>query len=110
MHLLLLLMTAAGTACAQAPISTDATVPPALRVRPAEAPATGAALRAEALAKLQAQFQAADTDNNGSLTVDEAKRFGFVARNFDAIDVERRGAVTFEDLRVYLAREKAARR
>lgn len=110
MHLLILLMSAAGAAAAQAPISNDAMVPPALRVRPAEPPATGAALRAQALAKLEAQFRAADADNNGSLSVEEAKGFGFVARHFDAIDVGGRGAVTFDDLRAYLARTKAARR
>jgi Ca2+-binding EF-hand superfamily protein len=82
-------------------------VPPALRVRPAQPPVTGAALQAQALAKLEAQFRKADVDGNGSLTVEEAKGFGFVARNFDAIDAGRRGAVTFDDLRAYLARAKA---
>ena len=106
MHLFLLLMIGAGTAGAQAPISADGLVPPALRTRPAETPTTGAALRAQALAKLEAQFRAADADGNGSLTAEEAKGFGFVARHFDAIDTGRRGAVSFDDLRAYLARAK----
>ncbi len=92
----------------QAPIGADAQLPPALRNRPAEAPPTaGAALRAQARAKLETQFRAADRDANGSLTRDEAKGFGFVAKHFDAIDTGRRGAVTFEDLRAYLAKVRA---
>ncbi|HEU4851717.1 MAG TPA: EF-hand domain-containing protein [Telluria sp.] len=110
MHLFILLVSVAGAAVAQAPIGTDGMVPPALRVRPAERPAVGATLRAQALAKLEAQFRAADVDGNGSLSVEEAKGFGFVSRNFDAIDADRRGAVTFDDLRAYLARAKAERR
>lgn len=111
MHLFLLLMTVAGTAAAQGPTGVDVQLPPALRNRPAaEAPAAGAALRAQALAKLEAQFRAADADGNGSLTLDEAKRFGFVARQFDDIDAAHRGAVTFDDLRAYLARKNADRR
>ena len=106
-----LLMSMAGAAPAQAPVGVDGTLPPALRKRPPEAPPlTGAALRAQALAKLEAQFRAADVDGNGSLTAEEAKRFGFVARNFEAIDTGRRGAVSFEDVRAYLARVKAERR
>lgn len=107
MSLLFLLMSTAGAAGAQAPISADAQVPPALRVRPAEPPATGAALRAQALAKLEAQFRQADANADGNLSAEEAKGFGFVSRHFDEIDVARRGAVTFEDLRTYLAKVKA---
>lgn len=110
MNLFFVMMMGAGAAAAQAPISADGMVPPALRNRPAEAPVTGAALRAQALAKLEEQFRAADADGNGSLSPEEAKGFGFVARHFDDIDTERRGAVTFADLRAYLARVKAERR
>lgn len=110
MYLFFLMMSAAGAAAAQAPISADAQVPPALRVRPAEPPATGAALQQQALAKLEEKFRAADADGNGSLSPEEAKRFGFVARNFEAIDFQGRGAVTFDDLRAYLARTQADRR
>jgi hypothetical protein len=112
MHLFFILMGAAGAAAAQAqaPIGVDGQLPPALRIRPAEAPTSGAALRAQAQAKLEAQFRAADLDGNGSLTVDEAKGFGFVARHFDEIDTGRRGAISFDDLRAYLQRTKADRR
>lgn len=98
-------------AAAQAPVGVDPQLPPALRNRPAtEPPAAGAALRAQALAKLEAQFRAADLDGNGYLSPEEAKRFGFVARHFDAIDTGRRGAVSFDDLRAYLERAKGERR
>ena len=106
-----LLLSAVAPAAAQAPIGVDAQVPPALRNRPAgPPPAAGAALRAQALAKLEAQFRTADLDGNGSLSPGEAKGFGFVARHFDAIDAGRRGAVTFDDLRAYLAQARADRR
>ena len=59
---------------------------------------------------LKAQFKAADRDGNGSLSAEEAKHFGFVASHFDDIDDKRRGAVTFDDLRAYLERERADRR
>lgn len=107
MSLFFALITGLGAAAAQTPLANDAMVPPALRVRPAEPPATGKALRAQALAKLEAQFKKADADGDGQLSVEESKGFGFVARNFDAIDVERRGVVTFEDLLTFLARAKS---
>jgi hypothetical protein len=114
MHLLILLLSAAhlaAPAAAQGQIGADAQLPPALRNRPADTPpAAGAALRAQALAKLEAQFRAADTDGNRSLSREEAKGFGFVARHFDAIDTRGRGAVTFDDLRSYLTQAKAERR
>jgi hypothetical protein len=108
-HLFYLLVSAASAAAAQGPISADGQVPPALRNRPSAPPATGAALRAQALAKLEAQFRAADADGNGSLSAEEAKGFGFVAAHFHDIDASGRGAVTFDDLRTYLARAKADR-
>jgi hypothetical protein len=110
LHLFFLVMSTAGAAAAQAQVGADAQVPPALRNRPAGPPATGAELRAQALAKLKAQFRAADLDGNGSLSPEEAKGFGFVASHFDEIDARRRGAVSFEDLRAYLERVKADRR
>ena len=115
MYLFLFLLSAAAPAAAQpqaqAPIGVDGTVPAALRNRPADAPpATGAALRAQALNKLETQFRAADANGDGRLSLEEAKGFGFVARHFDDIDTARRGAVSFDDLRAYLARVKAERK
>ncbi|RLM53024.1 EF-hand domain-containing protein [Halobellus sp. Atlit-31R] len=111
MFLFLVMMGTAGLGAAQEPVGADGQLPPALRNRPATPPpAAGAALRAQALAKLETQFREADRDHNGSLTVEEAKNFGFVARHFEAIDSARRGAVSFEELRAYLERTKAGRR
>ncbi|VXB42840.1 conserved exported hypothetical protein [Massilia sp. 9I] len=111
MFLVLLMMGASSLAAAQDPVGADGQLPPALRNRPATPPpAAGEALRAQALAKLEAQFKTADVDSNGSLTREEAKRFGFVARHFDEIDTARRGGVSFDDVRAYLARTKAERR
>ncbi len=110
MHLFIFLASVAGAAAAQVPISADGQVPEALRNRPAATPTSGAALRAQALAKLEAQFRAADTNANGSLTPEEAKGFGFVAMHFSEIDATGRGAVSFAELRAYLAKVKADRR
>jgi hypothetical protein len=110
MYLFLLMMSVAGGVAAQGPVGVDAQVPEALRNRPAATAATGEALRAQALAKLEGQFRAADVNGDGRLSLEEAKGFGFVARHFDAIDTGRRSAVTFDDLRAYLARAKADRR
>lgn len=113
MLLFFFLLGTAGAAAAQtqAPLGADAQLPPALRNRPADAqPAAGAALRAQALAKLEAQFRAADLDGNRSLSPEEAKGFGFVSRHFEAIDTRRRGAVTFDELRAYLEKAQVERR
>ena len=111
MSLFFLLLSTAGAAAAQGPLGVDATLPPALRNRPPDAqPAAGAALRAQALAKLETQFRAADLDRNGTLSREEAKGFGFVATHFDAIDAAGRGAVSFDDLRVFLGRAKSGQR
>lgn len=110
MTLFFLLLSMAGAASAQGQLGVDAQVPEALRNRPAAPAATGEALQAQALAKLEGQFRAADINGDGRLSPDEAKGFGFVARHFDAIDTGRRGAVTFDDLRAYLARVKADQR
>lgn len=111
MLLFFFLLGTAGAADAQAPLGADAQLPPALRNRPADAsPAAGAALRAQALAKLEAQFRAADLDGNRTLSREEAKGFGFVSRHFDAIDTRGRGAVSFDELRTYLEGAQAKRR
>lgn len=111
MLLFLFLLGMAGAVDAQAPLGADAQLPPALRNRPADAsPAAGAALRAQALAKLEAQFRAADLDGNRTLSREEAKGFGFVSRHFDAIETRGSGAVSFDELRAYLEGGQARRR
>lgn len=84
-------------------------VPDSLRRAP-PAPATqGEALRAQVERKLREEFDAAPGKRAGELTRDEARAagLGYVARNFDAIDARRAGAVRFEDVKRFL-REQGA--
>ena len=115
-------------AAASAPIETPArvptaTMPPAVMETPlrgpwlperlrttAPAPPTqGAALRAQVQRKLREAFDAARGKRAGELTREEAQAagLGYIARDFDAIDVRRAGAVRFEDVERYL-RERGA--
>ena len=49
--------------------------------------------------KLEAAFKKADTDNDGTLTRDEAKAMPRVARNFDAVDTDKDGTVSLNEIR-----------
>lgn len=72
-------------------------------------PATeGAALRAQVESKLRGPFDAAATD--GWLTREQAAAagLGFIARHFEAIDAERRGAIRFEHYKRFLKERGAA--
>ena len=83
-------------------------LPPDKRQPTPEAPASGAALRAQAMQKLKQRFDAADLDASGSLTREEARKagLGFVVKNFDRIDASHRGAVSFDDLKIYLQQRR----
>jgi opacity protein-like surface antigen len=83
-------------------------VPKAQRVPSQEAPATGAELKARALAKLRQRFDEADTDRSGTLTQQEAARagLGYVEQNFAEIDREHKGAVSFADIKAFLRQRK----
>jgi hypothetical protein len=89
----------------------DPWVAPEARIRSAEPPAAGAALEAQALARLKRRFDAADVQRSGVLTRAQAERagLGFVARRFEQIDRAGRGAVSFDDLQRYLAERERAR-
>lgn len=50
-------------------------------------------------ARMEGHFKMADTDNDGSLTRDEAKAMPRVAKNFDAIDADKSGSVTLAEIR-----------
>jgi Ca2+-binding EF-hand superfamily protein len=50
--------------------------------------------------KLQTAFKKADTDNDGTLTKDEAKAMPRVAKNFDAIDTDKDGTVSLAEIQV----------
>ncbi len=116
-------------AAASAPIETPARVPNAtmpaavmeaplrgpwlperLRTATPAPPTQGAALRAQVDRKLRAAFDAARGKDAGELTREEAQAagLGYIARDFDAIDVRRAGAVRFEDVKRYLRQQGAS--
>ncbi|MBC8008190.1 MAG: EF-hand domain-containing protein [Prolixibacteraceae bacterium] len=53
----------------------------------------------QAGAKLEAAFKKADTDNDGTLTRDEARTLPRVAKNFAAIDADNNGTVSLDEVR-----------
>jgi hypothetical protein len=83
-------------------------LPPDKRTPSAEPPASGEALRAQAMQKLKQRFDEADLDASGSLTREEAGKagLGMVVKNFDRIDVAHRGAVSFDDLKAFLQQRR----
>lgn len=62
--------------------------------------------------KAEERFSKADTDHDGSLTRDEADKGGLkrIAQNFDAIDANKDGKVTKEELRAYYRASMGERR
>ncbi len=48
------------------------------------------------------QFMKADKDHDGTLTKDEAKAMPHVYKNFDAIDTDKDGTVTLEEIHNYM--------
>lgn len=83
-------------------------VPKAQRIPSRDTPATGAELKAQALAKLRQRFDEADSDRSGTLTREEAARagLGYVEKNFDEIDRARKGAVSFAEVQAFLRQRK----
>lgn len=55
-------------------------------------------------ARLEAAFKKADTDNDGTLTKAEAKTMPRVAKNFDAIDADKDGTVSLDEIRASMKR------
>ena len=94
---------------AQQPLR-DPWVPPEARTPSKTPPSEGAALRADVERKLRQTFDDADIGRTGSLTRQQASAagLGFVARHFDEIDRQKRGAVRFDDVKRYLV-ERGAR-
>ena len=88
----------------------DPWVPPEARHPSLTPPPAGAALRAAVERKLRQAFDEADISRTGSLTREQARAggLGFVARHFDEIDRQRRGAVRFDDVKRYMV-ERGAR-
>ena len=58
--------------------------------------------------KLEAAFKKADMDNDGTLTKDEAKAIPRVAKNFDAIDTDKDGTVSLKEIRVSMKKASKA--
>lgn len=60
--------------------------------------------------RMEARFKAADKDNDGSLTREEAKAMPRVAKNFDAIDTDKSGTVTLKEIRAYMKAHRQERK
>lgn len=57
------------------------------------------------------RFNAADTNHDGKLSLDEAKAgMPMLARNFDQIDTGHTGAVTLDQLNAYMKEHRGERR
>ena len=69
------------------------------------APATFAADQPDG--KLEAAFRKADTDNDGTLTRDEAKTMPRLAKDFDAIDTDKDGTVSDKEIHDYMKAQHA---
>lgn len=106
-----------GTSAAAQPLSSPpapaASVPPAAAVAssPAATPAANPPPRGDRLrAQLQPRFAAADRDGDGLLSRDEARRgMPRVHEAFDAIDAERSGRVSLEQILAFVARQRPGR-
>lgn len=103
-----LALTAAQASAQSATPNAGPSLPPSLRTPSAVPPASGQALRNEAMQKLKRRFEEADLDASGSLTREEAQRagLGFVAASFDEIDSARRGKVSFDDVKKFMQRRR----
>ena len=60
--------------------------------------------------RMEARFKAADKDDDGSLTREEAKALPRVAKNFDAIDTDKSGTVTLKEIRAYMKAHRQERK
>lgn len=56
--------------------------------------------------KLGEAFKKADTDNDGSLTKEEAKPLKGISKHFDAIDFDKSGTVTMDEITSHLGSMK----
>ena len=59
-------------------------------------------------ARLDDKFKAADKDNDGTLTKEEAKAMPHVAKNFDAIDTDHDGTVSMDEIKAAMQHAKQA--
>jgi Ca2+-binding EF-hand superfamily protein len=61
-------------------------------------------------AQHEAKFAAADKDHDGTLDPEEAKALPRVAKSFDAIDADKSGTVSEEEIRDYAKAHRGGRR
>lgn len=83
----------------------DPCVPASVRQKAiAAAPLPAQTLPEAVTQRLKARFDAADVNRTGTLTRAQAEAggFGFIALNFDAMDRRKVGAVTFDDVAMFL--------
>lgn len=82
----------------------DPYLPPAARKPSTAPPTSGEALRQQVQAKLRRQFEAADTQQQGAISADQARAagLGYIANHFEQIDARHTGRVSFEQLQRYL--------
>ena len=106
---------AKSATASQETLLRDPWVPPEVIAKRASAqglqqPSSGAELQAQVERKLRAGFDAADVEQRGSITREQAKSagLGLIAREFERIDAARTGRVTFEDYKRYLRARGAA--
>lgn len=100
--------TQAPSAVRATPVHPEPYLPPALRKPLPDYTSGPVLLRYQAMQKLKKRFDEADQDGSGMLTRDEARKagLGFVDKNFDHIDTNQRGKVTFDDLKMYLIQRR----
>jgi Ca2+-binding EF-hand superfamily protein len=53
------------------------------------------------------RFKSADKDSDGTLTKDEAKALPRVAKNFDAIDADKDGTVSEQEIHDYMKKQRS---
>jgi hypothetical protein len=104
-----------ATAVHAAPFRDPGT-PPAAALQAAQAEnraraaSVGPTLDTDAEGLLRASFDAADSAHLGTLSRAQAQAggFGWIANHFDAIDTRHAGRVSFDDVRRYLALQRAS--
>lgn len=74
----------------------------------AQAPAGQRAERMQT--ELRKRFGNADANADGQLSREEAAKMPWVSKNFDAIDANRKGSVTLDDIEAYAVTQRGTRR